>query len=128
MSGRNQPRRKKPRWGVIAIFLGIALAAFLFGAYQMLRPSIMRTTHSDGIAAFDEWQFPFETTLNGEPQLTELDDGSVQLTGVYTSTGAIDPLTLEISCQTLDPPPTWNLVDCSILPDQPNAFRITIQR
>jgi hypothetical protein len=128
MSERIQPGRRKPRWGVIAIFLGMALAAFLFGAYQMLRPSIVRTTHSDGIAAFDEWQFPFETTLEGEPQLTELDDGSVQVTGVYASTHAINPLDLEISCQTLNPPPTWSLVDCSILPDRSNAFRITIQR
>jgi hypothetical protein len=128
MSERIQPGRRKPRWGMIAIFLGIALAAFLFGLYQILRPSIVRTTHSDGIAAFDEWQFPFETTLEGEPQLTELDDGSVQLTGVYVSTQPIDPLDLEITCQTLNPPPTWSLTDCSILPDRSSAFRITIQR
>jgi hypothetical protein len=128
MSERIQPSRRKPRWGVIAIFLGIALAAFLFGLYQIMRPSIVRTTHSDGIVAFDEWQFPFETTLEGEPQLTELDDGSVQVTGVFASPQPIDPIALEISCQTLNPPPTWDLVDCSILPDRSNAFRITIQR
>jgi hypothetical protein len=128
MSNTVRPRRRKPRWGLIAVFLGIALAAFLLGLYQLLRPGIVRTTHSDGFAAFNEWQFSSEAKLEGEPQLTELGDGTVQLTGVFVDTQSIDPVDLQLSCQMIDMPPTWSLVDCSILPDRPEAFRITIQR
>ena len=128
MSERVQPRKKGPRWGTVAIFLGIALAAFLFGIFQFLRPSILRTTHSDGIVAFDEWQTTFGAELEGEPQLTELDDGTVQLTGVYIEPQAVDPVDLQLSCELLNTPPTWSLTDCSILPDRPKAFTITIER
>jgi hypothetical protein len=128
MSDRVQPRRRKPRWGVIAIFLGVALAAFLFGIIQFLQPEIMRTRYADGIVAFDEWRFPLDIELEGEPQLTELDDGSVQVSGVFSGSRPIDPIDLELTCETLDTPPTWNLAECAVLPDRPNAFSIVIQR
>jgi hypothetical protein len=128
MSDTVQPRRRKPRWGLVAVFLGIALAAFLFGVYQFLQPDIVRTTHSDGIVAFDDWQFPFGVELEGEPQLTELDDGSVQVAGVFSGSQPIDPVDLQLICETLDPPPTWTLAECAILPDRSNAFSIVIQR
>ena len=128
MSETVRTGNRRPPWGLIAVILGVALAAFLCGALQLLRPGIVRTRHSDGIAAFNEWQFPFETALEGEPQLTETEDGSVQLTGVYSSPQSIDPIILQVSCQTLDTPPTWRLIDCSILPDRPEAFTITIER
>jgi hypothetical protein len=128
MSNTVRPRRRKPRWGLVAVFLGIALAAFLFGLYQFSRPNIVRTTHSDGIAAFDDWQNSFGAELEGEPQLTELGDGTVRLTGIYAGTRPIDSVDLQLACDLMDVPPTWELVDCSILPDRPKAFSITIQR
>ena len=128
MSGGQRRRRRGPNWTVVVIFLGVGLGAIILGIYQLTRPTIVETQAQDGIVAIRNWNPPPGTELEGDPEFTELDDGTVQLTATYVGQGPIDPAEAEFFCQTLSMPPTWSLVGCEIPPDRPNALAVTIQR
>jgi hypothetical protein len=134
------PRRRRPgpNWGLIAVFLGISVGLLILGALRLAGPAVKSTVHetrvetlaSDGIDAMKGWQAYVGTEIKGEPTLTELEDGTIRLTAVYSGPVKIAPGDLAIHCQLLieSVPIPWEMTDCRQVPGRSDAYTVTIER
>lgn len=123
---------KGPNWAVVIVVLGIAIGAFILGAFQLLRPTLQRTSlaaqTADAVAIIREWNPILGTQLQGDPVPADVGNGVLQITATYAGTATLSPGDVQVFCQTAPMPPGWTLASCSILPGQPTAFAVVIQK
>ncbi len=131
-------RRRGPNWGLIVVILGVSIGLLILGALRLAGPTVKSTVHetqvetlaSDGIDAMKEWSTYLGTEIKGEPTLTELEDGTIRLTAVYSGPVEIVSEDLAIHCQLLveSVPIPWEMTDCRQVPGRSNAYTVTIER
>jgi hypothetical protein len=134
----SQPARRPsrlprgPNWPLVIVILGIGIGALVLGLFQLLRPVLQRTSltaqTADAISVIREWNPIYGTQLQGDPVPADLGNGVLQITATYAGTATLNVGDIQVFCQTVPMPPGWTLASCSILPGQPTAFEVVIQR
>ena len=112
---------------LVVIFLGVAVAFFVFGFAPETRRTIERFRARSGMAGAD-WDPLFGTEIVEGPTLEILDDWSGRITTHYEGESPIDPGDMTLYCQLLRIPITWTLDTCAIDPENPNGYVIVIVR
>jgi hypothetical protein len=116
----------------VIVILGIGIGALILGLFQLLRPALQRTTlaaqTADAVAVIREWNPILGTQLQGDPVPADLGNGVLQITATYGGAATLSAGDVQVFCQTAPMPPGWTLASCSILPGQPTAFAVVIQK
>jgi hypothetical protein len=123
-----QTRRRGPNWLLVTIFLGIALAFFVFSLLPEARRALERYRARAAIAAAAEWNPMVGTELITEPTFEVMDDWSTRITCRYEGESPIAQEDIALYCQLVPIPLTWTLDTCAIDPENPNSYVLAITR
>jgi hypothetical protein len=113
---------------LVAVFLGIALAFFVFSLIPEARRAVERYRASAAIAAAAEWSPMVGTELVEGPTFEVMDNWSGRITSRYEGEEPISQEEMALYCQLLPVPLTWNLDTCAVDPENPNSYILAITR
>lgn len=114
------------------VLFGVAAALFVIGIKQSTQPLFggarLRWKTSNAIATVKEWETVPGTRLYGEPEITALEDGSLQIVATFTGENRIGQEDLTFTCGSLRIPVHWTMVSCELSPTSSRAYIVTLQR
>ncbi|MBN1450248.1 MAG: hypothetical protein JW963_04460 [Anaerolineales bacterium] len=127
-----RPRRAGPNWSLIMVLFGVAAALFVIGIKQSAEPLFggarLRWRTANAVAAIKEWETIPGTRLYGEPEITELEGGSLQIVATFAGEDRIEEAELTFTCGNLPIPVHWTMESCAISPTNSRAYSVTLRR
>ncbi len=114
------------------VLFGVAAALFAIGIRQNTEPLFggarLRWKTADAIARIKEWDRIPGTRLYGEPELTEHEDGSLEIVATFGGEDRIEEEELTFTCGNLKIPTNWTMESCAIDPDNSRVYTVVLRR
>lgn len=127
-----RPPRRGPNWGLIVVLFGVSLAFFAIGIANASAPLFgstqLRWQTTNAISTVKEWDTVPGTRLYGEPELVELEDGTLQIVATFGGEEQIQQADLTFTCSNLPIPRNWTQINCAIDPTNSKAYFVVLQR
>jgi hypothetical protein len=114
------------------VLFGVAAALFVIGIKQSTQPLFggarLRWQTTNAVATVKEWDTVPGTRLYGEPEITQFEDGSLQIVATFAGEDRIEDEEMTFTCGNLRAPVHWTMESCAISPDNPRVYTVILRR